>query len=696
MNGENRTLANDYKAFRSSFEYQNIFKYRLKQTAMDLVRLTMLGKLLKQRYQIIEVLKVGEFCQTYLAKDLTAPNHPRCIVKQLLPTNSSYARNWQENVKRALEREVEALETLNTYNCVPRLLAYFNEDREFYLVQELIEGYVLSAEIYPGCSWSESRVIQLLHEVLEILAVIHSYGLIHRDIKPSNLIRQNSTHKLVLIDFGAAKQSWTQVVTNRQKTSATFALGINSTIAIGTPGYMPAEQERGMPRSCSDIYALGIMAIQALTGLNPTQLLEDVETGEILWQQHVNVSGEFARILSKMVSYHFKDRYQSATETLQALQPLINRQLPSLLSEIPTSIPKPQEQLASNPNLKVKSSLSVVSGAIASLLALTVGSYYLRPSSFPSLKAEKPLVAAKSNVNLDVSLVHTLKSHADVVWSAISSYDGQTLISSSGDKTIKVWNLATGKLLRTLASNSDPVLSLAINPRDRTLVSGSYSASRAIDIWNFPPGIPHTLAGDSHQVWSVAISPDGQSLASSNGNGSIDVWNLRDRQLRYQLLGHLNTVWSVAISPDGRMLASASSDKTVKLWDLQTRKLLHTFTGHDDRVRSVAFSPDGQFLASGSWDKSVKIWNIRTNSLLRTLSGHSGYINSVAISPDGQILASGSDDRTIALWHLPTGKLLKTLKQHSGNVNSVSFNPNGKMLISSSGDRTVKVWRLKF
>ncbi|MBA2749023.1 MAG: protein kinase [Tatlockia sp.] len=649
----------------------------------------MSGKLLNQRYRIIEVLKAGEYCQTYLAIDITQPNCGRCIVK-VLTTNSDRALNLQENVKKSLLREVEALKTLNTCNCIPRLLADFEQDQEFYLVQELIEGYSLSTEVYPGCCWSESRVMQLLCEVLEILAIVHSYGLIHRDIKPSNLIRQNGTHKLVLIDFGAAKQTWRQAVTDKEKTYTNFALGIGATIAIGTPGYMPAEQERGIPKPSSDIYALGMMAIQALTGLSPTQLLEDSETGEVLWQQHVEVTPALAKILNKMVCFYFKDRYQSATDTLHALQSLVN-----LPTSIRQEIPAPAVvnlSLPPAPKFKIKPKLSGISSAIASLLTLTVGGYYLLQSPFPILRAEKPLVAAKPNV----ALVHTLKSHTNVVWGAISSFDSQTIISSSGDKTIKVWNLLTGKLLRTLKGNSEQVLAVAISPGDRTLVSGSYNTSQAIDIWNLSTGIRRNFQSDSHHVWSVAISPDGQSFASSNGDGSIDVWDMRDRKLRYRLLGHLDTVWSVAISPDNQMLASASSDKTIKIWDLRTKELLHTFTGHSDRVRTVAFSPDGQILVSGSWDKSIKVWNLKTKTLLRSLSGHSGHVNSIAISPDGQIMASGSDDKTIKLWNLPTGELLQTLKQHSGNVNSVSFSPDGNLLISSSGDKTIKVWRLNF
>ncbi|WP_009632509.1 serine/threonine-protein kinase [Synechocystis sp. PCC 7509] len=654
----------------------------------------MSGKLLKQRYQIVEILKTGGFCQTYLAKDIAQPNLPKCIIKQLSLPKSDRPNYFQKNVYQSLKREVKALKTLNTCDRVPQLLAYFEEDRQLYLVQKFIDGYSLAIEIYPGCCWSESRVIELLCEVLEILAVVHSYGFIHRNIKPSNLIRQNNTHRLVLIDFGAAKQTWQQMATESEKNYPTF-VAKEATVAMGTPGYMPAEQERGTPRPSSDIYALGIMAIQALTGLSPTQLLIDSETGEILWQQHAKVSREFADILSSMVSYHFKDRYQSAAEALNALQKtLVNLPISSTRQEMPAPViaNAPLQKIATNPNvLKFKPSLSIIFSAIAFVLTLLGGSYYLLQSPSSTLKAEKSLVTAAPKV----TLVHTLESHTNVVWCAVSSFDGQTLISSSGDKTIKVWNLLTGKLLRTLKSNSQPVLSVAISQSDRTIASGSYSNNQAVNLWDFPTGTRHNLKGDSNGVWSVAISPNERLLASSNQDGSIEVWNLRDRKLRYRLLGHLNAVWSVAISSDNQLLASASSDKTINLWDLRSRELLHTFSGHSDRVRTVAFSPNGQIIASGSWDKSIKIWNVKTKALLSNLSGHSDRVNSVAISPNGQLLASGSDDGTIKLWDLPTGKLLQTLKQHFGNVNSVSFNPDGNILISGSGDQTIKIWSLK-
>ncbi len=282
----------------------------------------MLGKLLQGRYQVIQVLTAGGFGQTYLAQDTHRPGHPTCVVKHLKAT-SSHTLSLQD-LRWLFTREVEALKKLGTHDQVPQLLAHFEDKQEFYLVQEFIEGHSLSAELPLGSRWTESQVIQLLQEVLGILEFIHSHVLIYRDLKPSNLIRRQQDGRLVLIDFGSVQQAWTQVVKFQGKTRTNVAIGIASALGIGTPGYMPTEQEQGRPRFNSDIYALGMIGIRALTGLKPTQLPKDPNTGEFVWQHQAQVSTALACVLNKMVRYDFKDRYESATEVLQALLPLTN------------------------------------------------------------------------------------------------------------------------------------------------------------------------------------------------------------------------------------------------------------------------------------------------------------------------------------------------------------------------------------
>jgi serine/threonine protein kinase len=567
----------------------------------------MLGKLLQGRYQVVQILSTGGFCQTYLAEDTHLPDRPTCVVKHLKPASND--PDSLETLRELFTREAQALEKLGNYDQVPQLLAHFEENQEFYLIQEFIVGHPLSAELKPTQRWNESQVIQLLQEVLVILEFVHSHGLIHRDIKPSNLIRRQPDGRLVLIDFGSVKQAWMQVVTAQGQTNASFAIGMPATIAVGTPGYMPTEQERGRPRLNSDIYALGMIGIQALTGLNPRQLLEDVDTGEIIWQHQAQVSARLASVLDKMVRYHFRDRYQSATEVLQALQPLANFYPPTQHSTNRASraASSASPALGATPNKSVL--LIGIATAIASVALMVVSYYSLQPPPPASQVQQYPVpIPSKKTAIGKITLANTLTGHSDTVWFVTISPDGQTVVSSSGDKTIKLWNLRTGELRRTLSGHSDQVLSVALSPDGQTLASSSWD--QTIKIWNLrTEEFRLTLTEDSNEVWSLTISPDGQTLASSSGD-TIKIWNLRTGKLRRTLFGYSDTVWSVAISPDGQILASGSDDYTIKLWNLRTGELLHTLSGHSSNVNSVAFDAAGKILVSGSEDKTIKIWRL--------------------------------------------------------------------------------------
>ncbi|NER22786.1 MAG: protein kinase [Symploca sp. SIO1C2] len=286
----------------------------------------MIGQILRQRYQIIDKLGSGGVGETYLADDLDIPvsPKPKCVVKRLHP------KAIDSDTQRLFQTEAEILYKLGQdYDQIPQLFAYFEENQEFYLVQELIEGNNLSQEIIVGKPWSEARVIQLLRELLEILAYVHQHNVIHRDIKPSNLMRRRRDDKLILIDFGAVKQV-SSLVAHDSDTE-------NRTIGIGTFGYMPGEQALGKPRLSSDVYAVGMVAIQALTGIAPNQLPED-DKGEILWEKNAQVSEALRNILNQMVRYHFSDRYPSAIEALAEL----NLQIPPSETELPSS---PEELL---------------------------------------------------------------------------------------------------------------------------------------------------------------------------------------------------------------------------------------------------------------------------------------------------------------------------------------------------------------
>lgn len=275
------------------------------------------------RYQVIHQLGVGGFSETFLAKDTQLPGQPHCVIKQLKPQSRNLDR-WQV-AKRLFDTEAAVLYHLGDHERIPRLFAHFEDNQNFYLVQEFIEGESLRRKLVAGQPWSEARVVAVLQDILQILAYVHDQKVIHRDIKPSNLICRKADGKMVLIDFGAVKQVSVQTADSLSEHSMT--------ISIGTQGYMPMEQYSGAPRFNSDIYALGIIGIEALTGIRPNQLRRDNHTGEIIWHGEpltpdavpVQVSAELADVLDNMVRCHFKERYQTAQEALQAIEALLGK-----------------------------------------------------------------------------------------------------------------------------------------------------------------------------------------------------------------------------------------------------------------------------------------------------------------------------------------------------------------------------------
>jgi len=272
----------------------------------------MLGTILDKRYKIISLLGKGGFGETYLAEDVRRMER-HCVVKRLQPVSKD--PNTLHEAKLLFESEARTLEKLGQeHGQIPDLLDYFEENQEFYLVQELVEGKSLDAILTAVGRLPEAQIIALLLDVLAVLSFVHRHKVIHRDIKPSNLMRRHKDGKIVLIDFGAVKQVQTQIVNSQGQT--TFSR------IIGTPGYMPQEQGVGKPRFSSDIYALGMVAIEALTGLAPSQLSEDVRTGEVIWQDQTHISPQLAIILDKMVRSYLKERYQSVDEVLNDLRDL--------------------------------------------------------------------------------------------------------------------------------------------------------------------------------------------------------------------------------------------------------------------------------------------------------------------------------------------------------------------------------------
>ncbi|MGI2905082.1 protein kinase domain-containing protein [Tolypothrix sp. VBCCA 56010] len=634
-----------------------------------------------------------------MAEDIDKLNE-HCVIKQFVP--QVQGTGTLNKATELFEQEAKRLQQLGKHPQIPTLLAYFEQDNRLYLVQEFIDGQNLLAELQQQGIFNEQKVRELLLDLLDILKTVHQYKVIHRDIKPENIIRR-SNGKLVLIDFGASKQLTATVMTQVGTT-------------IGSFGYAPLEQmEGGEAYPASDLYSIGATCFHLLSGIQPWELWKRQGYGWVAsWRQHLqqSVSQNLGRVLDKLLQEEYQQRYQSAEEVLQDLNPPLSLSIPptqpviatpvspppsTVISQPPAStlvapakpLAKPQGLLQKPSRQNTNFRKRFLVGAAITIVATQIYGY-VRYGLFPT----SPISVIASE-DSDVFLERTLTGHSNSVNSVAISPDGNTLASGSYDKTIKLWNLATGEQIRTLSGHSNVLISVAFSPDGKTLASGSIPDD-TIKLWNLATKEQiRTLSGHSDVLISVAISPDGNTLASGSYDKTIKLWNLATGEQIRTLSGHSDVVNSVAISPDGKTLASGSWDKTIKLWNLATGEQIRTLSGHSDDVNSVAISPDGKTLASGSYDKTIKLWNLATGEEIRTLTGHSEKVFSIAISPDGKTLASGSTDKTIKLWNLATGEQIRTLSGHSSVVLSVAFSPDGKTLVSGSSDNTIKIWRLK-
>jgi WD40 repeat protein/tetratricopeptide (TPR) repeat protein len=314
-----------------------------------------------------------------------------------------------------------------------------------------------------------------------------------------------------------------------------------------------------------------------------------------------------------------------------------------------------------------------------------------------------------------------LEGHGDVVWGLSFSPDGETIASSSVDKTVKLWQ-RDGSLLATFKGHTNSVSCVAFSPDNKIIASASLD--KTVKIWQTDGSLLATFNGHTNSVTSVAFSPDGQTIASGSTDKTIKLWKTDGTLLR--TIEQFAPVNWLSFSRDGKIIAVASDDGTVKLWSSDGRliaNLWHSENKQPSKIYTVSFSPDGEMIASAGEDKTVKIWSIaalkhpptenstpaKKGELLTTLRGHSKWVFGVSFSPDGQTLASGSADGSVKLWSLagvgdkrptdasnikPESRLLRTFEGHADRVTQVSFSPEGKTLASASFDKTVRLWRL--
>lgn len=285
----------------------------------------------------------------------------------------------------------------------------------------------------------------------------------------------------------------------------------------------------------------------------------------------------------------------------------------------------------------------------------------------------------------------TLKGHTAEVTACVLLPDEQHVLSASADMTLRLWDLQSGRELQTLRSHTGEITCLAVFPDGRRAVSGA--RDKTLKIWDLGTGqVISTLKGHLSWVAACAVLGGGDRIVSGAWDKTIKIWDVEAERELLTLNGHAAGVRSLAVLPDGRRLISGAEDHTLKLWDLTAGQELVVYQGHTAGVTSCILLPDGRRMVSAAKDKTLRVWDLHSGQALATLQGHSAWVTACAALPDGRQVASGSDDYSIKIWDLTAGQELATLQGHSAAVSSCAMVRGRQRVLTGSADRTLKLW----
>jgi WD40 repeat protein len=514
----------------------------------------------------------------------------------------------------------------------------------------------------------------------DALIHLHEHGLVHRDIKPSNIIFVNGAPKLA--DIG--------LVTAADQTKS----------FVGTEGYVPPEGPGSAP---ADLYSLGKMLYEMSTGNNrhqfpalPTNLDGVLKLNEVI-----------LRACEDDVRYRYHSAREMHADLAQLQQGKALRRGPSLRRwggrlrriAVPTAL-----------LLGILASGWVIwherhqQAAQVATELVTEGDKWLQldrldraTDSYLNARTQfirngnPPLVAELGLWEVYRRAPPALNTFTSPVAESVAFLpDGRRALTGGDDGNVYLWDVATGRLLRSFGGHSQKVWAVATDGR-RALTG---SDGHLLKLWDVETGRElRSWPAHDGQVLGIALLP-GEKALSTGTDGLVKLWELDNGALLRTLTGHVGAVYNVSASADGRRAITGGADHTVKLWDVDTGALLRTFAGHREPVYAVALSANGSNAVSGGVDGTLRLWDTATGQELRRLTEGPETIESVAISADDQHVLAGGGDGTIRYWEIMTGQPTRTFLPQPSGVNWVGFAPNSTRALTASQDGSIKVWDL--
>jgi hypothetical protein len=583
-------------------------------------------------YEIMDELGRGGMGIVYRARQVS---HDRLVALKVVRVE----RVASPEVIRRFRREAQAAARLSH----PNIVSVYEADQAgdtHYLAMEYVAGVTLQRLVEQSGPLAVALACDVVRQTALGLQHAVEQALVHRDIKPSNLMlvrppggqaARRPGQLVKVVDMGVARLYQLRELAEDSLTTLT-----RDGAVIGTPDYIAPEQLED-PHGAdirADLYSLGCTFYFLLSGQVPFP------------------GGTLIQKLDRQ-------RWQ--------IPPSVDQLRP----EVPAAVAAVVRRLmAKHPDDRYHSPADLV----AALDQLS------RTGELPHGHQPAPLRD-----------VRVFAGHKGAVNAVVYTLDGQTLISAGADRTLRRWDLATGRELLQWG-HAPYEIGCLVAAVGNLVLSGQGVSVRVWDATNGREVM--RLNGHTDAVRSLAVSRDGQLALTGGDDRTVRVWDLATGRETGRLTGQRSRVTSVALSGDGRLALTGDRDQGLRLWDMSTGRELRTFSVPRGPVMGVAFAPEGRTVLSGHFDTTTRLWEAATGRELRRFSGHRQMVACVAVTPDGHYVVSASADQTVRVWQPDSGAEVYCCQGHSGPVNCVAVAPDGRHLVSGGADQTIRLWDL--
>ena len=691
-------------------------------------------------YRALSLLGHGGMGSVWLAERVDGLFTRRVALKLVHPALLGRA------IAERLAREREIVGSLDHPHIARLFDAGFAADGQPYLALEYVAGTPFTTYCDEHRLPLRAR-LELFQQVLSAVQYAHAHLVIHRDIKPSNIL-VTSEGTVHLLDFGIAKLLTEGTA---RETELTQVGG-----RALTPEYAAPEQILGAPiTTAADVYALGVMLYELLTGERPYRLKRDSRGAleeAILQVDPVapsraalgaaaaaarattprklakSLNGDLDTIALKALKKAPLERYATANAFGEDIARYLSG---NVVLARPDSIAYRTRKFVRRHRMAIAAGgillLTLAGGLAATTYEAAVASgqrdeafrahlRLLTQTAAERLKtgdlsgamgimlevlprhgesrayAPEALGVFEEARAADAQLL-AFVGHADKVNYATFSPDGQRIVTASADKTARIWDAASGREILRLSGHSAPLSGAAFSPDGGRIVTAA--DDKTARIWDAATGSPlAVLGGHADAVTSAAFSPDGRRIVTASADKTVRIWDAATGRPITVLSGHTDRVASAAFSPDGRRIVTAADDKTARIWDAASGRQLALLSGHRDRAWFAAFSPDGGRIVTASYDKSARIWDAATGKMLHELAAHTGPVSSAVFSHDGRLVVTASTDQTARIWDAATGSPVSLLSGHTDRVWFAEFSPDDRRVLTGSDDRTARLWQV--